>query len=677
MTSSAEPRRPPPLSSDGRGLYQKQRLREFLKYFIAAWESTGHQVSDIDEHVQDGYEPEKAVLSSDPILNALAQLAAHRLACDRAFISIIDDNHQFIIAEATRSISLYDGSIHAPGEGICIGARPLDFVAGVCATTFQQFLTDGPCLVTPNCYADTSRYIINNFLLEEEYKDRPYVTGFPFFRYYAEVPIKVASGAVIGTLSVIDNKPGNGLSEDRYLALAEIAKTIMLHLEMVKAEQDHKQASTLLSGLNTFLMDDSPKETASYAAPQSNHLSQTSIAPPSSGASPSDPPKGATVTTIGEIESKRPNKFDVSWKDDVSFSVSPSSESSSTTRTLPFRDKPGIAGSNHQSHESAETHTADLEDQVGPPTAIENHYSPDDSRNREVRSLTMSEEVRARFSRASTILRTAMDLDGVVFLDAGLSESSASFKWSEPSHETSLPNGVDGNEPSKRPSIEVSGGVSTGKNISECLGYSVKKSPNAADGPTNILDLSISEEVLQSLLHCYPNGTILDFNRDFSPTEGDRSRSQRKGSSQYENGMMQRIRLLSRKEIDQALKIAFPSVRSAVFVPLWSPHKERWLSGGLGWTTKEKRVLQKDDLAYFSVFGNSIMAELTRLHLLASDRAKTGFISSISHELRSPLHGILGTAELLREAIIEGEHQQMIGMIESCGHTLLDTVDHM
>ena len=40
-------------------------------------------------------------------------------------------------------------------------------------------------------------------------------------------------------------------------------------------------------------------------------------------------------------------------------------------------------------------------------------------------------------------------------------------------------------------------------------------------------------------------------------------------------------------------------------------------------------------------FGNSVMAEVSRLASIASDRQKADFIGSISHEFRSPLHGRL------------------------------------
>lgn len=67
------------------------------------------------------------------------------------------------------------------------------------------------------------------------------------------------------------------------------------------------------------------------------------------------------------------------------------------------------------------------------------------------------------------------------------------------------------------------------------------------------------------------------------------------------------------------------------------------------------------------------MTELSRIDAATADRAKAKFISSISHELRSPLHGILIGAEVLNGLDPQGFASSIIGTIDSCGKTLLDT----
>ena len=60
-----------------------------------------------------------------------------------------------------------------------------------------------------------------------------------------------------------------------------------------------------------------------------------------------------------------------------------------------------------------------------------------------------------------------------------------------------------------------------------------------------------------------------------------------------------------------------------------------------------------------------------------TDRYLGDFIGSISHELRSPLHGILASAEFLAESDCNAFQMSLIDTIESCGRTLLDTINHV
>jgi signal transduction histidine kinase len=60
-----------------------------------------------------------------------------------------------------------------------------------------------------------------------------------------------------------------------------------------------------------------------------------------------------------------------------------------------------------------------------------------------------------------------------------------------------------------------------------------------------------------------------------------------------------------------------------------------------------------------------------------ADRAKGIFISNISHELRSPLHGILASAEFLSDTQVDPLQQTFIDTIDTCGRTLLDVINHV
>ncbi|KAI9650025.1 hypothetical protein NHQ30_000038 [Ciborinia camelliae] len=103
----------------------------------------------------------------------------------------------------------------------------------------------------------------------------------------------------------------------------------------------------------------------------------------------------------------------------------------------------------------------------------------------------------------------------------------------------------------------------------------------------------------------------------------------------------------------------------------------QWFAGSFAWTERPFRIMTAEDLTYLTAFGNCIMAEKSRLDAELADRAKSDFISVVSHELRSPLHGVLASAEALRDTSTGDEQDDMIRSITICGEVLLDTMDHI
>ena len=71
------------------------------------------------------------------------------------------------------------------------------------------------------------------------------------------------------------------------------------------------------------------------------------------------------------------------------------------------------------------------------------------------------------------------------------------------------------------------------------------------------------------------------------------------------------------------------------------------------------------------------MAEANRIAFMAAERQKGDFVGSISHELRSPLHGILASVEFLADTDFDPFQNNLVDTISSCGRTLLDTVNHI
>lgn len=120
-----------------------------------------------------------------------------------------------------------------------------------------------------------------------------------------------------------------------------------------------------------------------------------------------------------------------------------------------------------------------------------------------------------------------------------------------------------------------------------------------------------------------------------------------------------------------------PGARYVIFLPLWHYQREACFATCLAWVNTTGKTLDHNDVNSLTAFGNSLMAEIFRLEALTNTQSKSDFISSISHELRSPLHGILAIVELLQNNLIDPEPKSMVDMIESCSSTLMDTFDHL
>jgi hypothetical protein len=186
------------------------------------------------------------------------------------------------------------------------------------------------------------------------------------------------------------------------------------------------------------------------------------------------------------------------------------------------------------------------------------------------------------------------------------------------------------------------------------------------------------EKALDTLLRRYPRGKLWTFDSDgavsSSSDEEQYNPLPRDLNQRKKDVRRRKVRSQKAKSDAKFLARHFPGVRQLLFVPLWDAGRSRWLSGCVAWSLEPTRILSKQsELAFLTAFGNSVMAEWSRIDTEIADQKKGDFIGSISHELRSPLHGILASAEFLEE-VTTGWESRLVETIDSCGRTLLDTI---
>ncbi|THY92074.1 hypothetical protein D6C92_06000 [Aureobasidium pullulans] len=561
--------------------------------------------------------------SPDRALTAFAQLAAFRLGVRRTFISLIDRKYQYIIAEATRTLSLEKDVADDEKDKLWVGftkferrRTPCEYAAGLLiAPDLLAREYKGDVIVFP----DLSQHVL--------FKDHALVTEVPHGRFYAGVPIISSTGHNIGVLCVLDDMPREqGLATAEIDFLKDVSKTIMRQLEMTRATAELNRSQNMVQGLGQFV--------GGKASLKDwwNNLEQ------------GQPRRDAGQSNIrpSRTSSKRLRPdLDSTATPDVRPGPTPTPGVSSAT--------PGI--------DSSSTTLSQEPQRSSEETVVANQLQED----------SISPDIKTAFQRAAEIIRASVDVDGAVFLDASIgtfaglvdgTHHSGSFTQSSTAASS---NSTKMNE-SVRNSDEKHC-IILGSSLSP---FDKRRSSQiAGSSPPQ----SISERFLQRLLAKYPRGKIWSYDEDDNIYEG-LTDSPRTAEFMNRRGERWRERKM--------LKELFPDARSLALVGMWDPHRSRWFAGSIIWTCSPTRILStSSELNYMIAFGQSIMSEIARIDVKSADRAKATFISSISHELRTPLHGIMGSSECLQGTPLDAFQSGLINTIETCGKTLLDTFDNL
>ncbi|KAL4736605.1 hypothetical protein BDV11DRAFT_10681 [Aspergillus similis] len=630
---------------------ERERLREVARYYCVVDRPSSDK--DIEPLQGDSRPDHNKRLASDTALTGLARLGVLQFGCNRAFVSIIDEANQHVIAEATTSIFLQNAGKHQASDNLYLGTRRLDLGWGVVPRTIGFFTKRNPDFIdNENVIANDTCYIINDLTKEDAYKNRPYVVHWPYMRFYAAVPIRNPAGYVLGSYSIVDNKARSNFGDVEVECMQHIADAIAQHLETVRLSYCHQRTETLVKSLTTFVKEhDDFDPTESYQVTPSQSTINipetteggnrgTADTPGDSDRSSPDAAGGDVLEILGPC-----SPSDATGEVSSLFSKVIGSEQTEVSFPIRSADRPTSAFSVNEDRRDSVPQNA--------PAVTDTPTSETQSWIKETVNKTGK-----IFRRASILLRDSMDLDGVLFVDAsrcnaGVVLSNDTGTW-EPLPSTLSPEFLADPYPSPADMPGVGSLSKPSDKPCTLLGRALRDSVHSTESPH---DWNITERVLDDLMASFPQGQIFDLSdlpaRESSP------------SSDLCNNLC------------HDLAMCFPNANSVLFSPIWDWNKSRWLAGTLVWTSDVFRALGAEELHYFKAFGDSIISEVARVDWSATQKSKSAFMSSVSHELRSPLHGILASAELLGTASLPPEQQHLVDMVESCGLTLLDTLNHL
>jgi signal transduction histidine kinase len=502
-------------------------------------------------------------------------------------------------------------------------------------------------------------------------------------KYYAEVPIHSPSGLTIGTLCVVDNKAREGLDMEGLGILREISEVIMNHLELCVSRIHRNNAEKMIQALGKFVEGkDSMREwwieaqASRVAEPGLQHLSLEKRADIELGSRKEV--NTSIDSVVGMSDSRQTQVLDVL-----------KSQSGSSGYFHPALSL--CTGSS--SPEARHLSEASSEIPQSPGTA---YTSPDPTPGDEEQGSSLDNQfpsqelsdLETMLNRATNLIREGIGLDGIVLFDPRSSDGQLLTDFNISGEKVAwVDRRSSGISPTAKP-VPFNNSSSyfppfdkqTPQPSKYCkvLASSTRRKSNG-DGLAGE-GLLVPENILQMLLQRYPRGGILNYDKK-GFIDGDDSIFLYPSDCRKIGGKPV-IKPGNGVDIDSSmeankLRSILPEATSVLLLPLWDTNQDKWFAYSLAWTTNPARIFQRQDFTYLASFGNSIMTELSRLETIAADNAKSGFISSISHELRSPLHGIMASVELLRDANTDPVSNAIICTVESCGSTLLDTIENL
>ncbi|KAJ4158013.1 uncharacterized protein LMH87_008560 [Akanthomyces muscarius] len=597
---------------------------------------------------RDGRPPPSADLatSTDVVLTSLAQLGLYQTGTERAFISLFDANSQYIIAEATQSTPLIPG---LPGDESMV-FNPGD---------------------SPNA-AELPLMVVHDLTTHEIFSTKPYCRTGPGPQFYAAVPIRTSRGINIGTYSVRSSRSGITWDSASSSRLRQISRAIMGHLATNREKHAYRRNARVTRGLGSLIEGKSTLVGWEHG--------------PNIGAFADNPSlEGELDKTQQRLERQERLEEDL---------PQPSSEISNVTLAADEDREPTKAQGRDDST-GFDTSLFDAQryssqgSKIGPGNGIDTEPA--------LHIHVLEQNRRTLFAKASNILRESFEVEGCIFFDisVGSYRNRETNKSRTPQHnETSAGQANLASSSDEQPPTTPMDNLNADCDI---IAFATTGGSSINSAKADPGEAHMSKQFLAKLLRRYPNGKVFNFGAGGELHPSDAS------SSSEDDGLLTSCKKTPASEdsnpetahsantssrgadrpprrVREGMEIygSFAGARSVAFMPIWDAKRERWSAAGFLYTfTPARSFTVEGELSLLKAFVSSISAEVYAQEALESDKAKSDALGSLSHELRSPLHGIILSTELLNDTNLSVFQGNAAHTIEICCRTLLDTIDHL
>ncbi|TKA80887.1 hypothetical protein B0A49_00838 [Cryomyces minteri] len=578
----------------------------------------------------------------DSVLAAHAQLVAWRMDVQRGMISLIDRDIQYFVAESTKTLDLLDSTKHEnPVDAIWAGCINVPKTGRLCEHTINA---------APPSDGGPVYFEVLDLSLDDRFNTLPFISGVPHFRFYCGVPLRTKKGINIGSLFVLDDKVRPPTSKATLAFLTTMAANVMTHLETMVEREERNHALNMNMCLAAFV---DPEHQIHRQIPVNDN--------------PTEP--------------------------------EPRTERSTATPVTRKNRRPSVRRSSYGHRRNASSKSGACQASPGVETTSKGprSFSQDGSED-DASPRVKDGDYLNTFARAADLLRESLALEdggGVVFMDtaAAVRKEAGDILdlWEQSSDEeeervdmfqrrSSLANvALRSGARDSTPLEWKSGQRRAPRNLAEVLGSSVSLKRNApSNGTTEAHPEGFQPLIpadLSKLVGRHPRGKLYTFDVDGALAEGSSGGEETMyNDSGTEPDRKHKKTTPSEREVKILLR-HFPGAHQIMFLPLFDVNSQRW-SACFAYTTSEFRTFSHEtEFLHLLAFCSCLMTEVGRLATLAADQQKSDFIGSISHELRSPLHGILASCEFLADTECTAFQKSLVDTADSCARTLLDTIN--
>lgn len=594
-------------------------------------------------------------ISRDNVLTVFAQLASLRLNASRALISLFDRTTQHVVAEATPRLGLRTTKSGEGPDALWRGVQQLPREKiPMCNLAMRHFTDEAK-----------ETFIVPDLTKDPRFHSASFVTDAPFHRFYISVPIRSPESYIIGSIAVLDDRPRDDITEEQKQLLQELSVTVMEYLLSLRAMREEHREERMVRALGVFVRGKSDL----------------------TDGMDSDNSSDKKTDDLAQVNQKL-EEVQISRRQDDSEQGTGQESSPRMLNDASSSHKKSHGKKKRQTRSPVRKFKTEVEGAESDVEKEENEQRPSLTPTTEnLQKKLAPHNVRSVLNRASCLMDQALDIEGAMFIDASVHarrQVIGPVNDDKENHNDFSTNRRD-NDDDEMDSLER---PATGEDPrgprSLVLGYSTTSASSGKSGKSESHYVPLPGSFVNHLIDRYPRGKIFDIDQDGSIAlsyEGladdvsqayiSKEKAIEEASPNAEDVEFETM------EINYFHKL-LPEARCLAIYPIWDFQRSRWFSVNLVWTNDPGRVLSEPkDLTYMAAFSNSVMAEVSRMDVEAADRAKGDFISSISHELRSPLHGVLGTVELLQETATTYAQRGLVETVYSCGRTLLDTLNHL